>query len=98
MFVDPYSSELVDRTGIQRVATTDPLNRNIFVSRALSGDRLQRVVLHELGHAVMVSYNLLDEIHRMVAPKYWLEAEEWICNFIADYGSDIFRIAGLVIG
>lgn len=97
-FLDPYSDELVDRTGELRVATTDPLTNTIFLSRALTGNFRARVFLHELGHAVMISYNMLDEIHRMVKPRYWVEVEEWVCNFIADYGSKIFKTANGIIG
>ena len=68
-FVDPYSPELVDRTGQLRVATTDPLTHTIYLSEDLSQDFLQRVLLHELGHVTMISYNLLDELHRMVPPR-----------------------------
>ena len=28
----------------------------------------------------------------------WIEAEEWVCNFIADYGRQIFQIASTVLG
>lgn len=34
----------------------------------------------------------------MVRPEYWIEAEEWVCNFIADYGMRIFYIAYQVLG
>ena len=34
----------------------------------------------------------------MVHPRYWLEAEEWVCNFIADYGMKIFSIAYNILG
>lgn len=56
------------------------------------------VLLHELGHVTMISYNLIDDIHRMVLPEYWVEAEEWVCNFIANYGSKIFAAAYKIIG
>lgn len=92
-FVDPDDPVLVDRTNKLRVATTDPTALIIYLSSQLNGDFLKRVFLHELGHAVMISYNMLEELHRMVKPRYWVEAEEWICNFVADYGSSIFEIA-----
>lgn len=38
----------------------------------------------------------LDMIRRN--PQYWIEAEEWICNFIADYGLQIFETAYSVSG
>lgn len=97
-FVAPSNPNLVDRTHVFRVATTDPVTKTIYLSNRLSGDFLNRVLIHELGHCVMVSYNLLYDIHRMVKPEYWIEAEEWICNFIADYGITIFRAAYSILG
>ncbi len=79
---------LVDRSGEERVATTDPASQMIFLSKELHGDFLRRVLSHELGHVAMISYGLLSDIHRMSYPHDWVEMEEWICNFIADYGQE----------
>lgn len=97
-FVDPDSDLLVDRTGCKCVATTDPVTYCVYVSNVLKGDFLTHVLVHELGHCVMISYDLLDDIHRTVKKDYWIEAEEWICNFIADYGLKIFSIAYSLVG
>lgn len=45
----------------------------------------------------MVSYGLFDEIERFVKPEYQEYAEEWICNFIADYGYEAFTVARPII-
>lgn len=97
-FVDPYNPLLVDRTGTLTVATADPLTSCVYISDAISGSFLTRVLIHELGHCAIFSYHLLDDIHQMIKPKYWIEAEEWVCNFIADYGFKIFDIAYSVLG
>ena len=97
-FVDPYSDMLIDRLGHATVATTDPATHCVYLSNALSGDFFNRVLVHELGHVTMVSFGLLDDIHRMVKPEYWIEAEEWVCNFIADYGRRIFEIVYDILG
>lgn len=97
-YVPPESDLLVDRTGHRTVGTTDPVARRIYISSALQGDFLIRVVIHELGHAALTSFHLLDDIHRMVYPSYWIQAEEDICNFIADYGSYIFSKARQILG
>lgn len=89
-FVEANSPMLVDRTGTRTVATTDVRTLTVYVVEGLTEDFLAHVLLHELGHCALFSFNLLNEIHRMVIPKYWVEAEEWICNFIADYGYHIF--------
>lgn len=98
VFVDPYDPMLVDRTGVLTVATTDPTTLTIYISNELSGEFLTHVLIHELGHCAIFSFDLLYDIHRMVKPKYWVEAEEWVCNFIADYGAKIFSIAYSVLG
>ena len=97
-YVEPYSPLLMDRMGHQTVATTDPQTHLICLSSDISGDFLNRVLIHELGHAAMISFGLLDDIHRMVRPEYWIEAEEWICNFIADYGLRIYAAAYDILG
>lgn len=97
-FVDPTSPYLIDRTGRATVATTDPIGCTMYISRILDGDFLNHVVIHELGHCAMVSYGLLDEIHATVAPQYWIEAEEWICNFVADYGRYIYDALREIVG
>ena len=98
VFVDPYDPMLVDRTGVLTVATTDPTTLTIYISNEISGEFLTQVLIHELGHCAIFSFDLLYDIHRMVKPKYWVEAEEWVCNFIADYGAKIFSIAYSVLG
>lgn len=97
-FVDSDDPMLVDRTGELTVATTDPETLRVYISNALDGSFLTRVLVHELGHCAMFSFGLLDDIHRMVHPRYWIEAEEWVCNFIADYGMKIFSVAYSILG
>lgn len=76
-----------------RVATTDPKTLCIYLSDELYGEFLRTVLKHELGHCAMFSYNLLPAIHGFASPDKWIEAEEWVCNFIADYGEEILDIA-----
>lgn len=95
--VSPNDPMLVDRTGVLTVATTDPSTLCIYISGALSGSFLTRVLIHELGHCALYSFDLLSDIHRMAYPEYWVEAEEWVCNFIADYGLAIFETGNAVL-
>lgn len=96
-FVDQTSGYLVDRTAKKRVATTDPYDLTIYLSNELSGAFLRTVLIHELGHVTMFSYDLLPAIHSFVAPQKWIEAEEWVCNFIADYGDEVLDIANYIL-
>lgn len=97
-FVPHNSKYLVDRTSTIRVATTDLNTLTIYLSDRLAYPFLKRVLLHELGHATMLSYGVLDYIHDRVDPEYWIDVEEWICNFLADYGGQIFETARDILG
>lgn len=96
--VDPDSPALIDRTGRLTVATTSPVYRIIYLSKNLNGDFLQTVFRHELGHCLMITYNLLPELHQMVKPEYWVLAEEWVCNFLADYSPEVNKIVKDIFG
>ena len=50
---DPY---LVDRTGIPRIAVTDVANKMIGISWDVLPPLLDRVLLHEIGHALTWEY------------------------------------------
>lgn len=97
-FTNPKDRILVDRRNILTIGVTDPETMTIYLSNKLKGQLLNRVLIHELGHATLYSTGLLEELHRMVYPEYWIEAEEALCNFLADYGHQIFGIAYSVLG
>lgn len=87
--VPPDSPLLFDRTGKQCVATTDPNTQCIYLSGILQGEFRKTVLLHEMGHCVMLSYGLVLAIRAKLPRHLWVEAEEWCCNLIADYGEEI---------
>lgn len=97
-FASPNDPILVDRTNALTVAVTDPETMTIYLANNLYGSFLQRVLIHELGHAVMYSYNLVSEIHRMCKKRYWISMEEFCANLIANYGGEVFGIAYSVLG
>lgn len=91
-YVEPYSDVLIDRTGRITVATTDPATSTVYISTGLEHDFRRRVIAHEISHCVLLSYGFVDMIHKYVYPEYWVEAEEAICNYIADYSLKIMSI------
>lgn len=97
-FVNPNSDILIDRTLSKTVAVTDPETMTIYLSNKLRGEFLTRVVLHELSHAMMISYGYLEQIHRYCKKRYWIEMEELIANLIADRAYEIFQRAYDIVG
>lgn len=96
--VSADSSYLIDRTDTRTVATTDPKTMRVYISDRLHGSMYARVLIHEIGHCVMFSYGLIQELRAMVYPSMWVQAEEWVCNFLADYGMTAFAIASRTMG
>lgn len=95
--VPPTSGLLVDSSGTSRLATTDPISYSVYISCSLHGDTLRRVLLHELGHCAIVSYNLLDDLYELIPPDALVDFEERLCNFIADSIDSIFSNAQVLL-
>lgn len=83
--VSPDDSVLIDRTGIKRLATTDPVLKRIFISYNIRGTLLKRVLFHEIGHCMLISYGIINDICKRFPEERWLEVEECLCNYIADH-------------
>ena len=97
-FVSPHDSVLIDRTGNRTLGVSDYSTHIISIANNLHGELLNRVFIHELGHCVMFSYSLLPELHRMVKKRYWVDAEEFVCNILADYGQFVVGTARDILG
>ena len=67
-YVPNSSPYLVDRTGNVRLATTDMRLHKIYIYEGLSGELLRKVTVHEIGHAAMLSFGLLEELLLFVKP------------------------------
>ena len=97
-FVSQHNNVLIDRTGKRTLAVSDYSTMLISIADNIHGELLNRVFIHELGHCVMFSYGLLTELHRMVKKRYWVDAEEFVCNILADYGQFVIGTARDILG
>ena len=84
------------RSGLWIVILTKTLKRSgkrkSNINKAIGRDYDIRVLIHEICHCVLYSYGLLYDIHKAVKKDYWILAEEWICNFLYDYGLEAQQI------
>ena len=97
-WTDPTDPILVDRTNVLTCAVTDPDTMTIYLSNELRGSFLTTVVLHELSHAMMISYGYLEQIHRYCKKRHWVDMEELIANLIAQQAKEIFQRAYDIVG
>lgn len=67
--------------GSLTIGITDGLDCKIYIFNKLKGPLLKKVLIHELTHAYMFSYNYY----------LTLDEEEFVCSFIDTYGEEILN-------
>lgn len=96
--VRPGDPRLIDRTGTERIATTDPFSRTVCVSEAVKPPLLDRVMVHEASHAVAASYGLLGPLRASIPERYWVPAEEWAASLLEGFGMESAHLASVSLG
>lgn len=81
-FVAPSSNELLRSDGSRTVGVSDWNRKTVYLSRALFGPFLKKVVGHELVHCFMFSYDIRIPI----------EEEEFIADWVATYGAELISL------
>lgn len=96
--VHPGHPSLIDRTMTSRLATTDPVRKTIYIRQDIIPPFRDRILLHEVTHAITMSYNLLDDLHRGVPPVYRTHAEEWSANLVEGYAMEAIMKTTEILG
>lgn len=81
------SSELKRSDNVFSLGVTDGNTHIIYLSDRLQGFMLRKVLIHEICHAVCMSYDIYLPI----------ETEEILCDFVATYGNEVFEIVDIVL-
>ena len=95
--VSPSDPRLIDRTGERRIATTNPLRREVCVSDELEPPMLDKVVLHEVAHAVTIGYGLLGPLRALERPDRWM-VEEWAAGLMENHAIEAVKAASEALG
>lgn len=59
---------------------------------------LDKVVLHEIAHAVTMGYGLLEGLRKQLPERYWIAVEEWSAQLVERYGAEALEIASETLG
>lgn len=89
---------LIDRTCNYRLATTDSNTMSIYISDAVKPPLLDKVMLHEVSHAVTISYKMLDGLRAILPPYLWVDVEEWAAKLVEDHALEASRAASDALG
>lgn len=81
--VAPSDPILTRSDGSFTVGVCDRETQELYISNMIQGDFLRKVLIHEVCHSAMFSYGIDLSV----------EQEEVVCDLIATYGDEIFRVA-----
>ena len=84
----PLSGELRRSDNVSVLGVTDRNTHTIYLSNALHGHMQRKVLIHEVCHAICMSY----DVHLPI------EQEEILCDFVATYGDEVFGIVDMILG
>ena len=97
-YVSEDNPVLIDRTGTWTLAVTIPKRKSIYLSDNLFGNQLITVLLHEMTHATLWEFGIINDIRKYCYPENAIDMEELVCNIVADYAQYIFMEAYRVLG
>lgn len=89
---------LVDRTGLPRLAVTDASERVVYVRDDLVPPLLDKVMLHEVAHAVTVSWGLLPRLRHDALRGDLTAVEEWSAQLVENHAMEAVRAASEALG
>lgn len=86
-YKNPKADELRRSDGTISLGVTDRNIHTIYLSNALHGYMQRKVLIHEVCHAICMSYNIFLPI----------EQEEILCDFVATHGEEVFEIVDMLL-
>ena len=98
VLVPPGDPALVDWTGSPRIATADRSSKIIRVSSNVLPPLLDRVVLHEVAHAVASSHGFLDHLPHFVQKDVAMGIDEMVAQLVESYSVEAVAMASTVLG
>lgn len=89
---------LIDRTGSERLATTNPVTRVIAIRADVQPPLLDKVLLHEIAHAVTVSWGLLPYVRSHAMRGDLTGIEEWAAQLVENHALEAVIAASEALG
>ncbi len=89
---------LIDRTGSSKLAVTDESERTVYVLDTLRPPLLDKVMLHEVAHAITVSWGLLPEVRSDTLRGDIIGVEEWSAQLVENHSLEALEAARTALG
>ena len=89
---------LIDRTGGSKLAVTDESTRTVSILEDVRPPLLDKVLLHEVAHAITVSYGLLPQVRRNTLRGDIIGVEEWSAQLVENHALEAVEAASMALG
>jgi hypothetical protein len=89
---------LIDRTGTPKIAVTDSNDRTVYVREDLMPPLLDRVMLHEVAHAITVSWGLLPQVRSDAMRGDIIGVEEWAAQLVENHAMEAVQATRRALG
>ena len=89
---------LIDRTGGRKLAVTDSGARTVYLRDDLRSPLLDKVMLHEVAHAITVSWGLLPEVRSDTMRGDLVGVEEWSAQLVENHAMEAVQAARTALG
>lgn len=89
---------LIDRTDTPRLAVTDASDRTVYVRDDLMPPLLDRVMLHEVTHAITVSWGLLPQVRSDAVRGDIVGVEEWAAQLVENHAMEAVQATRRALG
>ena len=89
---------LIDRTETPRLAVTDASDLTVYVRDDLVPPLLDRVMLHEVAHAITVSWGLLPDVRSGVMRGDIIDVEEWAAQLVENHAMEAVQATRRALG
>lgn len=89
---------LIDRTDTARLAVTDASDFTVYVREDLMPPLLDRVMLHEVTHAITVSWGLLPRVHSDALRGDLVGVEEWAAQLVENHAMEAVQATRRALG
>lgn len=95
--VSPGDPFLIDRTGVPKLATTDPSDKVIRISKAVPVNMFDQVYLHEAAHAAMTEAGITDLLSQLPRSRR-IAAEELLAWFLENHAIEVVDAVSSSLG
>lgn len=96
--VMPGDPLLIDRTGVMRIATTDPSSKVIRISNAVMPPLFDKVYLHEAAHAMMEEAGVTELLSQLPDYRQQIMTEELLAWFLETHAIEVIDAVSTSLG